>query len=41
MTGAVTESLNVPPEAVRIMIAEMPRENMAVGGVLYIDKGKK
>ena len=41
LTGAVMEALNVPPEAVRIMITEMPRENLAVGGVLNIDKGKK
>ena len=41
LTGAVTEALNVPPEAVRVMITEMPRENLAVGGVLNIDKGKK
>ena len=41
VTVAVTEALNVPPEAVRIMISEMPRENLAVAGVLNIDKGKK
>ena len=41
VTGAVTEALNVSPEVVRIMIFDMPRENMAVAGVLNIDKGKK
>ncbi len=41
LTGAITEVLNVSPEAVKIMITEMSRENMAVAGVLNIDKEKK
>ncbi len=41
LTGAVMEVLNVPPEAVRVTITEMSRENLAVAGVLNIDKGKK
>ena len=41
LTGTITEVLNVPPEAVRIVITEMSRENLAVAGVLNIDKGKK
>ncbi|GAB1399666.1 hypothetical protein MASR2M79_20240 [Aminivibrio sp.] len=40
LTGAVIEVLNVPSEAVRVTITEMSRENLAVGGVLNIDKGK-
>jgi 4-oxalocrotonate tautomerase len=37
MTEAVVQSLGVKPEAVRIFLKEMARENHAVGGVLTSD----
>jgi len=40
VTDAICRALDVGPEVVRIMINDMPRENMAVAGVLNIDKGK-
>ena len=40
VTDASCRALDVGPEVVRIMINDMPRENMAVAGVLNIDKGK-
>jgi 4-oxalocrotonate tautomerase len=38
MTDAVVKSLKVPPEAVRIILNEMLKENYAVAGVLDADK---
>jgi len=37
VTDAVTETLNCPKEAVRIIIREMEFENFAKGGVLKAD----
>lgn len=41
VTRTICDSLRVAPESVRIMITDMPRENVAVGGVLSIDKTGK
>ena len=38
MTKAVTVALDVPPEWVTIIIAEVERENWAVGGRLQLDQ---
>lgn len=38
VTEAITDTLNCPPEAVRIIIREMPKEHFAVGGKLKIDE---
>ncbi len=38
VTEAITETLNCPPEAVRIIIREMDKENFARAGVLVIDE---
>jgi len=40
VTDAICRALDVGPEVVRIMINDMPRENMAVAGELNIDKGE-
>lgn len=40
VTDAICSSLGVAPQTVRIMIHDMPRENMAVAGVLNIDEKK-
>jgi 4-oxalocrotonate tautomerase len=37
VTDAVTETLNCPKEAVRIIIREMEAENFAKAGILHID----
>ena len=37
VTDAVTETLNCPKEAVRIIIREMEWENFAKAGVLKVD----
>lgn len=37
MTRVVVETMDSPPEKVRIIIREMRREDMAVGGVLTSD----
>ena len=37
VTTAVTETLDCPKEAVRIIIIEMEPENFAVGGDLKVD----
>ncbi|MFW6149668.1 MAG: 2-hydroxymuconate tautomerase [Atribacterota bacterium] len=37
VTDAVTETLNCPKEAVRIIIREMESENFSVGGDLKVD----
>ena len=38
MTDAVVKSLDVKPEAVRIIIHDLPKHNIAVAGVLASEK---
>jgi 4-oxalocrotonate tautomerase len=38
LTEAVVKALDAKPEAVRIMLFETKKEDMAVGGQLAIDK---
>ena len=38
MTNAVVKSLAVPPDAVRIILHEMAKEDLAVAGKLASDK---
>ena len=38
ITDAVVKSLDVQPEAVRIILQDMSKEDLAVAGVLAIDK---
>jgi len=38
LTGAVTESLGVEPQSVRVLIEEYPRENWAIAGTLVTDR---
>ena len=38
MTDAVTKSLNVKPDDVRIILQEMAKQDYAVAGVLIADK---
>lgn len=38
MTEAVTKSLNVKPEAVRIILYDMAKNNYAIAGVLESEK---
>lgn len=38
MTEAVVKSLDVKPEAVRIVLHDLPKQNIAVAGVLQSDK---
>ncbi|MBM4330224.1 MAG: 4-oxalocrotonate tautomerase [Deltaproteobacteria bacterium] len=38
MTEAVTKSLNVKPEAVRIILHDMAKNNYAIAGVLESEK---
>jgi 4-oxalocrotonate tautomerase len=38
MTEAVVKSLDVKPEAVRIIMHDIPRHNIAVAGVLASEK---
>ena len=38
MTDAVTKSLNVKPDDVRIILQEMAKQDHAVAGVLIADK---
>lgn len=38
VTEAITETLNCPKEAVRIIIREMDKENFARAGTLVIDE---
>lgn len=38
VTQAVMESVNVPADAVKVIIREMKKENYAEGGVLRCDK---
>tara|TARA_B100001179_G_scaffold224714_1_gene203777 strand:+ start:1917 stop:2111 length:195 start_codon:yes stop_codon:yes gene_type:complete len=37
VTNAVCETLNAPPEMVRVILSEMENEHYAVGGVLKLD----
>ncbi len=41
VTQAITESLNVPPEAVSIIIREMEHDHYATAGVLRSDREAK
>lgn len=41
VTDAVTETLNCPKEAVRIIIREMEFENFAHAGILKVDSDTK
>lgn len=38
VTRAVVESVDAPPEAVKVILSEMSRDNYANAGVLVIDK---
>lgn len=38
ITNAITETCNVPADAVTVKFVEGERENLAKGGVLYSDK---
>lgn len=38
VTGAVTESLGVDAQTVRVLIEEYPREDWAIGGTLVADR---
>ena len=40
VTDAVCRALDVGPEVVRIIINDMPMENMAAEGILSIDRNK-
>ncbi len=38
MTEAVVKSLDVKPDAVRIILHDIPKQNLSVAGVLTSDK---
>ncbi|WP_005034811.1 4-oxalocrotonate tautomerase [Holophaga foetida] len=38
ITNAVVNCVDAPPDAVKVILNEMPRENYASAGVLYADK---
>ncbi len=38
VTEAVVNALDCPKDAVRIIINDMPKENYAIAGTLYIDR---
>ncbi len=38
MTSAVVKSLDVPPDAVRIILQDMSKEDYAIAGKLKIDE---
>ena len=40
MTRAISESVDVKPEQVRIIIHEMPKEHFGIGGVSAKDLGR-
>ena len=40
MTRVITESVDVKPEQVRIIIHEMPKAHFGIGGVLALDLGR-
>jgi 4-oxalocrotonate tautomerase len=37
VTEAIIESVNCPPDAVRLIIREMPKQHFAIAGKLKID----
>lgn len=41
LTQAVAETLEMEPEAISVLITDVPRENWAFGGVLVSDRGGK
>jgi 4-oxalocrotonate tautomerase len=40
MTRVISESVDVKPEQVRIIIHEMPKAHFGIGGVLALDLGR-
>ena len=40
VTTAVCESVNVTPEAVKIILSDMAKHDYAIGGVLKLDQTK-
>jgi 4-oxalocrotonate tautomerase len=38
ITNAVVKSLDVPPDAVRIILQDMPKQNYAIAGTLKCDE---
>lgn len=40
VTQAVSETINCPPEAVKIVISNKAKEDYAIGGVLKLDEKK-
>lgn len=40
VTDAIVESVNVPPDAVKIILSDMKREDYAIGGTLHLDDKK-
>ncbi|WP_022653256.1 2-hydroxymuconate tautomerase [Aquaspirillum serpens] len=40
MTRAISESVDVKPEQVRVIIHEMPKEHFGIGGVSAKDLGR-
>jgi 4-oxalocrotonate tautomerase len=40
VTQAICETVNVPPEAVKIILSDMARHDYAVAGVLHLDEKK-
>lgn len=38
VTDAIVESVNCPPDAVRIILRDMPKEHFAIAGKLKIDE---
>jgi len=41
VTKAICETVNVPPDAVKIVLSDMARHDYAHAGVLQVDKDKK
>ena len=40
LTRVISESVDVKPEQVRIIIHEMPKAHFGIGGVLALDLGR-
>jgi len=40
VTLALREALGAPPESIRVVIEEMPKENYGIGGVSAKDLGR-
>ena len=40
VTQAVCDSVNVPPDAVKIILSDMARHDYAVAGTLHLDEKK-